>query len=196
MMPKPIGRIVLLGMLAAAFSLPPLYAAEKNSSEEPPLRIVVIDPLCDRLACDCVGGYAQRKYDRLGEFLQQQLGRDVKIAYAEALSLPQARIREGVDLVIGKFSEVTFDAGKAGLKVRTIAMLTGLEGKATQTGLFVVRNVDPARSIEDLAGNRLLIGPEESDETHSAAAAALKRSICRFPRSSPPARVAARPPWP
>jgi len=149
------------------------------------LRLVVMDPLCDRLACDCVGGYAQRKYDRLGAFLETRLARKIEIAYAEALSLPQARTQSGVDLIIGKVSVVAFDARKLGLKIRTVAMLTGQDGQATQTGLFVVRADDPAKSLEDLAGRQLLFGPEDSDEKHSAAFAALEAFDVPVPADVP-----------
>lgn len=43
-------------------------------SNKLPLRIVVMDPLSDQLACDCVQGYAQRKYKELATFLEKQLG--------------------------------------------------------------------------------------------------------------------------
>jgi outer membrane protein assembly factor BamB/ABC-type phosphate/phosphonate transport system substrate-binding protein len=140
----------------------------------PPLRMVVIDPLAAPLACDCVAGYAQRKYEKLGDHLQVKLDRPVEIAYAEALSSPQARAHQGVDLIIGKCSVVAFDAKQTEMDIRSIAMLTGKDGKITQTGLFVVRNGDSARVIEDLRGSRLLFGPEDSDEKLAAAFASLE----------------------
>lgn len=167
------GRVLFGGLLAAALPLllacgaeePPrggrsldraawasVRGRETRAKPRPPaaasspLRVVVMDPLCAQLACDCVAGYAQRKYDRLGEFLERKLARQVEIAYAEALSSPHAGAKQGIDLVIGKFSAVVFDAERAGLKIRTIAMLTDKEGSVTQTGLFVVRQADPARS--------------------------------------------------
>jgi len=132
-----------------------------------------MDPLCDRLACDCVAGYAQRKYDRLGQFIEKRLRRKVAIAYAETLSSPQAGGANGIDLIAGKFSEVVFDADEAGLRLRTVAMLTGSQGTITQTGLFVVRHDDPAEEIEDLEGYRVLFGPEDALEKRDAALAAL-----------------------
>ena len=139
-----------------------------------PLRIVVMDPLCDRLACDCVAGYARRNYGKLGEFLETQLHRKVDIAYAESLASPQVHAEEEIDLVIGKFSVVRFDAAKARLNLRTVAMLSGKDGSVTQTGLFVVRQADAARSIEGLQGRQILLGPEDSQEKRSAALAAME----------------------
>ena len=175
-----IRKVILCVLFATLLPALAAFGAEKGL---PPLRIVVMDPLCDRLACDCVEGYAQRKYDVLGEFLQRRLGRRVEISYAEALSSPHARMRQGIDLIIGKLSLVEFDAKKAKLDVRTIAMLTGKDGKATGAGLFVVRHADPAKTIEDLAGYRMLFGPEDSDEKRSAAMATLEAFDVPVPRA-------------
>jgi len=110
----------------------------------------------------------------LGEFLKKKLGRPIQIAYAEALASPAVGGAETVDLIVGKFSVVVFDAEEVELAVRPIAMLTGKGGSLSQTGLFVVRQDDAAQSIEDLMGYRLLFGAEDSDEKRSAAFAALE----------------------
>lgn len=73
------------------------------------LRVVVMDPLSRQLACDCVGGYAQRQYGKLGDFLARRLGRPVRLSYAESLGASTARLNEGVDLIVGNFSIVRFD---------------------------------------------------------------------------------------
>lgn len=155
-----------------------LLAGAIISADEPPisgpLDIVVMDPLSDQLACDCVAGYAQRNYGELQAFLQEQLDRPVQLTYAESLMAPNVRSRPAIHLVIGKFSIVESDSRRIDLPVRPLAMLSGKDGAITQTGLFVVRRDDPAKSIEDLAGRSLLFGPEDSDEKHSAALAALE----------------------
>ncbi len=133
-----------------------------------------MDPLSDQLACDCVAGYAQRKYDALAAFLEGELGRPVKVIHAESLLLPQVRQADGIDLLIGKFSEVVADAEGVKLPASPIAMLSGGDGSLTQTGLLVVRAEDPAKSLEDIKDYRVLVGPVESDEKHSAALAAFE----------------------
>lgn len=50
-----------------------------------------------------------------------------------------------------------------------VAALTGLDGKTTQNGLFVVPTNDPAISVTDLKGYRIILGPEDCDEKHLAA---------------------------
>ena len=147
----------------------------------PPLRIVVMDPLALPLACDCVAGYAQRDYAQLASFLERRLGRPVEVRWAEALTSDRARIADGADLIIGKLSVALHDAERIGLRVRTIAMLTGQDGETTQTGLFVVRHNDRAKTIEDLKGYRLLFGPKEADEKHAAALATCEAFAITLP---------------
>jgi len=138
-----------------------------------PLNIAIMDPLCDRLACKCVAGYAQRKYEKLAEHLEHQLGQDVHLTYTESLRTLKKPKRQQVDMIVGKYSVVIADATCVKLDIRTLAMLSGQDGQVTQTGLFVVRMKDKAKSIEDLNGYRMVFGPDDSDEKHAAAMATL-----------------------
>jgi len=164
----PLLLVVLGGVLGGS------EGPAHESSTPPRLRIVAMDPLSNRLACDCVAGYAQRDYAKLGTFLKKRLGRPVQVAYAEALASPTVGCPETADLFIGKFSVVVFDAEQVELAVRPIAVLSGKDGSLSQTGLFVVRQDDAAQSIEDLMGYRVLFGAADSDEKRSAAFAALE----------------------
>ena len=65
-MAVPIGRGLIGAMLCAA------RGCAVPATEPEPLRLVVMDPLAAPLACDCVGGYAQRDYTRLGAFLEER----------------------------------------------------------------------------------------------------------------------------
>ncbi|MFQ6035535.1 MAG: PhnD/SsuA/transferrin family substrate-binding protein [Sedimentisphaerales bacterium] len=147
-----------------------------------PLRIVVMDPLSGQLACDCVEGYAQRKYDKLGTFLEKQLRRPVEIAYGENLADILKLNTNKVDLIIGKHSVVLFDAAEAKMIIRPIASLTDKSGRTDVTGLFVVRHNDPANSIEDLEGYRILFGPKWDAEKSTAAMAALRAKRLSLPQ--------------
>ncbi|UCG50086.1 MAG: PhnD/SsuA/transferrin family substrate-binding protein, partial [Phycisphaerales bacterium] len=146
------------------------------------LRMVVMDPLCAQLACDCVEGYAQRGYDRLATFLEKQLGRPARVTYGENLGEALGLNPGGVDLIIGKKSIVVFDAARAEINVRAVAGLTDKNGRATVTGLFVVRRDDPARTIEDLKGRRILFGPTDEVERSTAAIAALQSKGVPLPK--------------
>ena len=168
--------------------------AANATAPKPPLRLVVMDPLAAQLACDCVAGFAQRKYGGLARFLEARLARDVRIAFGESLAQVLRRHPGKPDLIVGKRSVVIHDAAAARLPIRPIALLTGPDGRTTLTGLFVVRTADKARRIADLAGRTILLGPPDCDEKHAAALAALKAAGVappKRPRISPSCSSAA-----
>jgi ABC-type phosphate/phosphonate transport system substrate-binding protein len=139
-------------------------------SSSDPLTIVVMDPLALPLSCPCVKGYAQRDYDQLGKLIAARLNRPVNVAYCDNLGVALEKKTGGkADLVIGKDSVVRKQAVRAGLALSHVAALTGLDGKTTQTGLFVVPAKDTALSIADLKGYRIIWGAEDCDEKHLAA---------------------------
>ncbi len=163
-----------LTLLATMFAWPTLVAADTPSDEQP-LSVIVMDPLAAPLACDCVQGYAQRKYEELGKYLETKLRRNVKVYWSESLETALRDQSDGrADLIIGKHSVVLFDAEHAKLKITPLAQLTDAEGWTTQTGLFVVRTHDPALTVSDLAGYRVFFGPAECDEKSAAPMAMLR----------------------
>jgi ABC-type phosphate/phosphonate transport system substrate-binding protein len=170
--------IVVLALVAILLVSRTAGAAEEAASPESQgLTIVVMDPLAKPLSCPCVQGYAQRDYDKLGERLQHDLGRPVKVVYNESLTTALKGDAKGrADAVIGKHSVVLFDAKRSGLKLMRIASLTGKDGATTQNGLIVVPKDDPAKSVADLKNYRIVFGPEECDEKYSAAMALLKEN--------------------
>jgi ABC-type phosphate/phosphonate transport system substrate-binding protein len=172
--------LTLVSILIAGFAL----ADDARPAVSPDaLTIVVMDPLAAPLSCPCVKGYAQRDYDKLGVYLEERLGRKVKVAYSESLITAMKEKTEGkADLIIGKHSVVLFDAAKAGLKVKQVASLTGKDGATTQTGLIVVPTGDKAKSVADLAGYRIIFGPKECDEKHAAALTLLKSNKVALPQ--------------
>jgi len=169
------GVATAAAMLIALLSLVSgLLCGCGGRSDSGPLTMIVMDPLARELACPCVGGYAQRDYHALGEFLADRLGCRVMVAFADSLpkGLRQAGARSAW-LVVGKESLVQADAAQGGLSLRPLARLTDPAGRTTLTGLFLVRADDPARAIADLDGRRILFGPPDSLEKHGAALAAL-----------------------
>jgi ABC-type phosphate/phosphonate transport system substrate-binding protein len=168
--------VILLGAMMLAIGGGPLGSPAKAVAAEPPLTVVVMDPLALPLACACVKGYAQRRYDHLAVFLEKRLGREVSVIFSEDLAKAVRGSARPVDVVIGKDSVVRFDAAECKLPVRPLARLTGKEGTTTLTGLFVVPAGDRAKKITDLDGYRIVFGPEDSAEKHSAAVAALEKA--------------------
>ena len=109
-------RAVVLYVFAALPCFNAVFADEKTVE---PLTVVVMDPLAAPLACDCVQGYAQRKYERLAAYLQKRMGRRVDVFWSE--SLPEAlkeKSKGKADLIIGKHSVVKAGAAASGLKVK------------------------------------------------------------------------------
>ena len=163
---------VLVGislLLATCKKSPP----EKRSLET--LRIVVMDPLSGPLACACVEGYAQRKYDQLAAFLEKELPSKVELLYSENLADVIQTNPGDIHLLIGKTSDVLYDTAELNLSATPIARLTGKKGSLNLTGLFVVRQDDPAQTTADLKGYKILFGPKWSDEKSSAPLATLKK---------------------
>lgn len=170
-------------LLTAVFVLTSCEKSKPVDVEtKPALNIVVMDPLSDRLACDCVEGYAQRKYDNLAEFLEKQLSRKVWIRYGESL-IETLRVNPGrIDVIIGKSSVVKYDMNKAGISGDSIAALTGKNGSTKMNGLFVVRGDDKAKTTSDLNGYKIMFGPQWETEKSTAAIKALKSRSISIPK--------------
>src|SRR5258708_6252188 len=158
----------LLPTLALLLAICP--ASAKDNKAAAPLTVVVMDPLAAPLSCPCVKGYAQRDYQKLAAQLEKDLGRPVKVFFAETLSEALKKKSDSkADLIIGKDSVVRAGAKANDITVAPVAALTGKDGKTTQTGLIVVANADPALTTTDLKGYRLIFGPSDCEEKHAAA---------------------------
>jgi len=162
--------VAALGTVASVWGSAVMGGDSGPPSSSDPLTIVVMDPLALPLSCPCVKGYAQRDYDQLAKFIGARLKRPVNVAYSDTLGAALEKKTGGkADLVIGKDSVVRRQAIRAGLALSHVAALTGLDGKTTQTGLFIVPAKDSALSIADLKGYRIILGAEDCDEKHLAA---------------------------
>lgn len=143
--------------------------------EKTTLTVIVMDPLAAPLSCPCVKGYAQRDYEKLGKHLEKHLGRPVKVHFSESLTNALEKKTAGkADLIIGKESVIRHQAKANKLGISPIASLTGKDGKTTMTGLFVVAAQDKALTPLDLKGYRMIFGPADADEKHTAALAVLR----------------------
>jgi ABC-type phosphate/phosphonate transport system substrate-binding protein len=166
---------VLLAAFAAGLSVSAI-------AEEPPaLTVLVMDPLALPLSCPCVKGHAQRLYDKLGSYLEKQLGQPVNVLFSDDLAKVLRNKTKDIDVIIGKRSVVRFDAKISKLDVRPAMMLTGQDGKTSVTGLIVVRKDDAAMRIADLKGYMVLFGPPDCDEKFKAAGEALQKAGIELP---------------
>lgn len=154
-----ITLLIALGCVAAA---------------EEPLEVIVMDPLALQLSCTCVKGTGQRRYEALAAHLEKNAGRTVRLTFDESLALALPRTQGKADLIIGKDPVVRTDALKAKLRVRLLAALTDTHGSTGVRGTFLVPKDSPVRSLHDLRGKRVSIGPVEDAEAHAAAKRALQ----------------------
>jgi ABC-type phosphate/phosphonate transport system substrate-binding protein len=165
--------LLTLCWFAGTMALPGGISAQESDSD---FHVVVMDPLSDKLACDCVQGYAQRKYQYLGEHLEKHLGRKVHIYWGDSVATAMEDLPEGSvpELVIGKHSVVAAELAGKNWSFSPAASLTGLDGSTSQTGLIVVRKEAPALTVADLVGYRIFFGPANCDEKSAAPMALLR----------------------
>ena len=174
---------LLCGLLAlnAGCTSPPV-TPEPNATA---LRLLVMDPLADQIACDCVAGYAHRDYDRFGTSLSAALSRPVTVHYADDLRAGLDDIPAGHWLVIGKDSVVRHDAKALDMTVSPLARLKGLDGTTDLHGLFIAMTDSPVKRLEDIRDQRLRFGPPGSIEKDGLARDALTGAGIPIPAPLP-----------
>ncbi|MFQ3650769.1 MAG: PhnD/SsuA/transferrin family substrate-binding protein [Gemmataceae bacterium] len=174
----------MLRMLWATLGIVACFAPLARAQQPPALTLVVLDPLAADLACPCVKGYAQRDYTALAEFLRKQIGRPVQLHFAQTLAGALKNKTAGkADLIIGKDSVIRYAAKQAKLEIEPLAALTGLDGKTTIKGLWIVHSMDKALVPNDLAGYRLIFGNEDADEKYAAGLELLKSFEVKIPEN-------------
>ena len=151
-----------------AFSVPP-YGPDQAD-----FTVVVMDPMAGPLACDCVQGYAQRKYEALADYLAHKTGKTFRVVWSESLEVAIDGDAAGkADLVIGKDSVIRHESKKIHKAFEPVASLTDKQGSPNQRGLFVVRQNSMAASLLDIDNYEMLLGPEDCEEKNSSPKATL-----------------------
>lgn len=170
-------RSFLACLVAALLAMIANHSHCADAIPKDALVMVVLDPLSKELACDCVSGYAQRDYARLGMYLQAVQKKPVVVVFSESLKLAVKEKTDGrADIVIGKDSVVRGDGKSLGLsELDPLVSLSDKQGSTSMRGLFVVRNDSTAASLIDLDGYQVLFGPEKCDEKWKAPKAALNK---------------------
>lgn len=185
-----MGQIMTARLTCCVVALALPFLSQLGLAEDAPapakaaasLTVVIMDPLAAPLSCPCVKGYAQRDYEQLGKYLSARLGQPVTVVFNESLKSALKETKGRADVVIGKRSVVLADAKKAGAQLKPILALCGKDGQTIMTGLFVVPAADPAASVADLKNYRIILGPAECDEKHSAALNLLKANGVTLPK--------------
>ncbi len=162
-------RIVFMAIVVLLVSnLGSLNAAEPYGPADAQITIVVMDPMSAPLACDCVKGYAQRKYEKLVDYLALKTGLTVRVVWSESLVTVLNSQTKSVQIVIGKDSVVRNDSKQSKRNLLPIAQLTDMNGSTMQKGLFVVLKDNPAASLLDLENYEILFGPADCEEKDAA----------------------------
>ena len=153
-----------------------LHAQSTETAARPArtLHVVVMDPMAAPLSCACVAGQGQRDYDAWSQDLSRKTGWEVMLTFDESLKLAQRRTGLAADLIIGKHSVVRFDADNMQQQIRLVSRLSDPNGATTLSGVVLVRENDPARSLADLKGRSLTLGPIEDADCHAAARQLLR----------------------
>jgi ABC-type phosphate/phosphonate transport system substrate-binding protein len=165
-------RILTLSFLLLAFvssMRTSVRGVEPYGPKDADWTVVVMDPMAAPLACDCVQGYAQRKYERFADYLSEKTGKTVRVVWSESLTKALAEEANGkAHLVIGKDSVIRHDAKVSKRELLPLAQLTDTKGSVMQRGLFVVLKDDPAVTLLDIEGYSILWGPDDCDEKSAA----------------------------
>lgn len=174
--------IAILSVLVGCGTLGMAVLPTLRAEEKQVMTMIVMDPLAAPLSCDCVKGYAQRDYEKLAKYLEQQLNVAVQVHFAESLAAALERKTQGkADILIGKHSVIAAQGPQNKLTIRPLVSLTGKDGSTTQTGLIVVPTKDPALTVADLKGYRILFGATDCDEKYNAALWLLKDNEVAVP---------------
>jgi ABC-type phosphate/phosphonate transport system substrate-binding protein len=170
-----IRTLILFSLVCLSLLNAGALAVDPYGPKDAELTVIVMDPMSTPLACDCVQGYAQRKYERFADYLHERLGKTVRVVWSESLTTAVDGVANGqAQIVIGKDSVVRFDAKRAKRDLLPVAHLTDMQGSIMQRGVFVVLADDPAATLLDIDGYKVLWGPEDCDEKSSAPKAMLR----------------------
>lgn len=142
------------------------------------LVVMVTDTSAAELFCTCSPDLPKH-YEALREGMSRALGRAVRFAYMtdfafDSLPEEQARQLREAHLIIGKCTAIEYVTGRLGIKSECVGVLTRTNGSPEVNGVWVAKAEGGVRSIGDLAGKRISIGPEWQGEKHGDALQQLK----------------------
>lgn len=132
--------------------------------------VAVLDPLAIGAVCPCGDNVGVRDYRFLATQLSKDMGLRFQCVYADTLQNACLLSPTGrVDVVIGKDSNVTFEAAQRGISLTKKAWLSDENGKTTFRGVLIVRQDDAANTPQDIIDYTIIFGKEGAVEKHRLA---------------------------
>lgn len=135
------------------------------------LKVGVSDPLSKICACDCILDAANRDYEPWQAQLEKECGVKLDIQYFTQDSLLKEGVRHNdFDLLIGKawfLQHVADDTKKPFTRLADLRMPEKDEDGLS--GHFVVLKNSPLKSMDELKGKRIVLGPKTAYEKSYAA---------------------------
>lgn len=150
-----------------------LCGCSRDTAAGAEMVVVVTDTSAAELFCTCSPDVPKR-YEALRGAMSRALGRKVRFVYMTDFvfdSLPEEQgqqLREA-HLIVGKCTAVEYVSARLGVQSKCVGVLTRTNGSPELHGVWVARAAGGVRSIRDLAGKRISIGPEWQAEKHGDA---------------------------
>lgn len=168
------GRV---GMLAVVLGAVVVCGCGRQTPSPAPDRIVVgvCDPLAVETASPCVRASAKREYGEFVSALGRRTGLEIVLKYcASDRDLSEAIAAGEVNAAVGKTWTILRAAKASGRTFRRLADLPGPGGESELTGVFIVRRDSPLKTLADLDGRTVALGPDAAYEKSHAARRALE----------------------
>lgn len=161
------------GWRAVALAVMGLCGCSRETAASAELVVVVTDTSAAELFCTCSPDVPKR-YEALRAAMGRALGGKVRFEYMtdflfDSPGEEQAQQLREAHLIIGKCTAVEYVSARLGIKSECTGVLTRTNGSPELTGVWVARSEGGARSIGELAGKRISVGPEWQAEKHGDA---------------------------
>ena len=160
-------------LLAVVLAILGLCGCSRESVIPEPLLVVVTDTSAAELFCTCSPDLPKH-YEALRAAMSRALGREARFVYMtdfvfDSLAEEQAQQLREAHLIIGKCTAVEYVSARLGIKSECVGVLTWTNGSPEVNGVWVAKAEGGARSIGNLAGKRISVGPVWQAEKHGDA---------------------------
>ena len=175
-------RYILL-FCVAAVSLCGCSHTDKTASTLT-VRLAVNDIYCKQTACSCIHDVASREYAETQKILREKYSIDLQLDYfEEPYELEKAILAGTHDGVICKPWTAMLVSKKAGRSYTRIADILDPSDNQWLTGIIVVMADSKAKTLKDIIGGSIVMGPPDAYEKHHAARRLFSQKKMTFART-------------